>query len=221
MSLKQYFDYQAWVEQSFRKQYLRALRDRLNKILPSQKNEACHEIERLAGELSERNKAMIIDKASRTDLGMTTIVLASDCVLQPHINERETVINLLQDAFASVGQRWIKLYIRLMLRFSRDPFRTMIGVSQKRAKKYNETFTFEYDGDGKTWFTSTVKKCFYYDFFVANDAPELTRVFCAGDKNWFDEIDPTRHGFKFERPTTIGYGGSECPFQFKRVERCH
>lgn len=219
MPLKQYFDYQVWVEQNFRKQYLKALRDRLTRLLPSQKNEVCHEIERLTGELSEKNKAMIVDKASRADLGMTTIVLASYRALLPYINENETVINLLQDAFTSIGQRWIKLYTRLILRFSRDPFHTMIGVSQKRAKKYSGTFTFEYDGDGKTWFTSTVKKCFYHDFFVANDAPELTCVFCAGDKNWFDEIDPAKHGFKFERPTTLGYGGSECPFQFKRVER--
>lgn len=217
MSFK--LNYQSWVERSFRKQYLKILRNHLTKLSPSQKNEMCHEIERLAGELAEENEAMIVDKAARTHLGMTTLVLASYRVLLSHVKESESVINLLDDAFTGVGQRWIKLYTRLMLRFSRDPFRKMIEVSQKRAiNNYGETFTFEYSGDGRSYFVITTKKCFYHDFFVANDTPELTRVFCSGDKNWFEEINPDKHGFQFERPTTLGYGGAECPFQFKRVE---
>ena len=31
-------------------------------------------------------------------------------------------------------------------------------------------------------------------------------------------FDPTKHGVLFERPTTIGYGGNERPFVFKRAD---
>ena len=162
---------------------------------------------------------MVIDRAARTHLGMTALVLASYRVLLTYIKDSESVINDLEDTFTAVGQRWIKLYIRLILRCSRDPFLTMIEASKKRVENnYGKAFIFEYSGDGQNYFLITTKKCFYYDFFVANGIPELTHVFCSGDKNWFEEIRPEKHGFQFERPTTLGYGGSECPFKFTRIE---
>jgi len=188
------------------------------KLSLEQKDGICQEIEQLAGQLAEENKLMIIDRAARTHLGMTTLVLASYRILLPYIKDSESVINILEDVFVGIGQPWIKLYTRFILRFSSDPFRKMIEVSKKRViKNYGKTFIFEYSGDGQNYFVITTKKCFYHDFFTANEIPELTRVFCSGDKNWFEEIKPEKHGFQFERPTTLGYGGSECPFKFIRV----
>jgi len=213
---------QSRAEHNFRYRYLKILRNHLTRLSSSQRNEVCHEIERLAVKLAEENEAMIVDKAARTHLGMTSLVLASYRVLLSHVKESESVIRLLEDVFRGVGERWIKMYTRLILRFSRDPFRKMIEVSKKRAiNSYGKTFTFEYSGDGQSYFIITTTKCFYHDFFIANDTPELTRVFCSGDKSWFEEISPEKHGFQFERPTTLGRGGSECPFQFKRVTRRH
>jgi len=210
---------QSFVERSFQKQYLNILRNQLTRLSRSQKNEICQEIKQLANKLAEENDAMVVDRPSRTHLGMTTLVLASYRLLLPYIKDSESVINILEDVFTGVGQRWIKLYTRLMLWFSRDPFHTMIEVSKKRINNnYGKTFIFEYSGDGLNYFVITTKKCFYYDFFIMNDIPELTRVFCSADKNWFEEIKPEKHGFKFERPTTLGYGGSECPFKFTRIK---
>lgn len=45
----------------------------------------------------------------------------------------------------------------------------------------------------------------------------MTPVMCAFDKAWIEAIDPARHGFRFDRATTIGYGGSHCPFHFTRT----
>ena len=209
---------QNWTERSFQKGYLDILQKHLTELSFNQRDEICQQIESLAYTLALDNKAMIVDIAARTHLRMTTLVLASYRVLLPYIKDDESIINILEDTFKSVGQRWIKLYTRLMLQFSRDPFHTMIEASKKRIENnYGKTFKFEYSGDGQNYFVITTKKCFYYDFFVSNDIPELTRVFCSGDKNWFEEIRPEKHGFQFERPTTLGYGGSECPFQFKRV----
>jgi hypothetical protein len=210
---------QTWSERSFRKQYLNILRQHIPELSSNQKNEICRETKWLADKLTRENEAMIVDRAARTHLGMTALVLASYRVILPHFKDSESVISALEGTFTGVGKRWIKLYTRLMLGFSRDPFSTMIGVSKKRIEnKYGKTFVFEYSGDGRNNFVITTKKCFYHDFFVANDIPELTRVFCSGDNNWFDEIKPEKHGFKFERPLTLGYGGSECPFIFTRTE---
>jgi hypothetical protein len=209
----------SWVERNFYKQYMHVLRKHMSKRSLEQRDEICREVERLADKLAEENDAMIVDRAARTHLGMTTLVLASYRILLPYIKDSELVINILEDTFTGVGQRWIKLYTRLILWFSRDPFHTMIEVSKKMIRNnYGKTFTFEYSGDGKNYFVITTIKCFYYDFFVLNDTPELTRVFCNGDRNWFEEIKPHKHGFQFERPTTLGYGGSECPFKFTRVK---
>jgi hypothetical protein len=49
--------------------------------------------------------------------------------------------------------------------------------------------------------------------------PELTSVLCEFDRNWLAMISPERHGFRFERKTTLGYGGASCPFHFFRVSR--
>ncbi|MFI0738969.1 L-2-amino-thiazoline-4-carboxylic acid hydrolase [Streptomyces sp. NPDC021100] len=51
----------------------------------------------------------------------------------------------------------------------------------------------------------------------ANGAGRLTPVLCAFDANRSDAVDPERHGFAFERPTTIGHGGPHCPFTFRRT----
>ena len=206
------------LERSFRKQYLNILRNQMTKLSRNQKNEICRETERLADKLIKENEAMIVDRAARTHIRMTTPVPASYRVLLPHFKDSESVISNREEAFGGIGKRWIKLYTRLMLRFSRDPFSRIIEVSKKRIENnYGRTFRFEYSGDGQNQFIITTKKCFYHDFFAANDIPELTYGFCNGDKNGFEEIKPEKHGFHFERPTTLGYGGSECPFKFTRT----
>jgi hypothetical protein len=59
--------------------------------------------------------------------------------------------------------------------------------------------------------------CFWHGFFVAVGVPALTTVLCEFDSNWFSAIDPGRHGLRFERKTTVGHGGTHCPFHFFRV----
>ena len=42
------------------------------------------------------------------------------------------------------------------------------------------------------------------------------QALAAFDATWIEVIDPSRHGFSFERPATIGTGGATCPFTFTR-----
>lgn len=56
-----------------------------------------------------------------------------------------------------------------------------------------------------------------HDVLSAHSAAELTPVMCAFDQAWIEAIDPARHGFRFDRVTTIGLGGTHRPFQFTRT----
>ena len=62
-----------------------------------------------------------------------------------------------------------------------------------------------------------IRRCLFNDFFRAHGAPELTRVFCALDSIWVDELHKPRYRVHFERPTTLAAGDDACRFQFSRV----
>ena len=81
-----------------------------------------------------------------------------------------------------------------------------------------EAWEVEYERDERS-FEMRFTRCGFHDFMVRNGVEELTTAFCAWDRVWMDEIDPDRDGISAERPTTLGYGGGSCPFQFRAVER--
>ncbi len=62
-----------------------------------------------------------------------------------------------------------------------------------------------------------VERCYYHEVLEANGARQLTPIVCAFDANWIDAIDAHWDGFEFERPATIGTGGANCPFRFRRT----
>src|SRR5262249_3076329 len=105
-----------------------------------------------------------------------------------------------------------------MLDAASDPFSAMVEVSKAQEEHaYGRTFTFERPVDDGREYLLEIHRCFYHDVLVANSAAELTPALCAFDTNWIEAIDPDRHGFRFERPTTIGLGGAYCPFHFIRT----
>ncbi|MFF5259484.1 L-2-amino-thiazoline-4-carboxylic acid hydrolase [Actinomadura viridis] len=84
-------------------------------------------------------------------------------------------------------------------------------VSKSREEHaFGEGFTFRRPVDDDRRYFLDVHRCFYHDVLVANSAPELTPVLCAFDGNWIEAI-------RFERTTTIGLGGTHCPFHFTRT----
>ncbi|MGH3391643.1 MAG: L-2-amino-thiazoline-4-carboxylic acid hydrolase [Actinomadura sp.] len=88
---------------------------------------------------------------------------------------------------------------------------------QREQHAFGAGFQFTHPHDDHDHYVAQVERCDYHQVLQANGAPHLTPVFCAFDANWIDAIDPERHGFTFERPTTIGTGGPNCPFRFRRT----
>ena len=96
----------------------------------------------------------------------------------------------------------------------------MVNVSKQReTSQFTSGFEFEREVDNDDAYLLSVRRCFWHDFFGALGLPQLTTVLCAFDQNWFTVIEPERHGFRFERKTTLGYGATLCPFHFFVFER--
>jgi hypothetical protein len=126
----------------------------------------------------------------------------------------------LREAFIKPTRDFVREATTQMLDAAPDPLHALAEVSKFREEHfYGAGFTFEHERDDNQAYLVNVRRCFYHNFFVANGAPELTPIFCDFDANWIDAIDPARHGVRFERTTTMGYGGTMCPFHFYRIER--
>ena len=159
----------------------------------------------------------MVDGKTHPHLRLTACVLASYQALASGPLDQKQAMELVEDAFVSIGRTTLKLYTQAILMFSKDPFLAITNAGKKRViEQYGGAWEFRLE-ETENSFTMTSTKCFYHDFFTAAGAQHLTRIFCSWDENWIKPIDPTKHGILFERPTTIGLGGNECPFIFKRV----
>ena len=85
--------------------------------------------------------------------------------------------------------------------------------------RFGAAFEYVSDVQDATRSFTNIRRCGFNDFFRANRAPEVTRVFCALDIAWADEMERRRLGVRFERPTTLARGDDACRFQFTRVPR--
>lgn len=124
----------------------------------------------------------------------------------------------MQAAFVEPLGGMVRTATRAMLDAAPDPFAAMVALSRSRERDaFGAGFTFVHSADDERYLVD-VHRCFYQEVLRANDAMELGPVMCEFDGNWIAAIDPERHGFRFERPSTIGRGGTHCPFHFRRVE---
>ncbi|MGD2252314.1 MAG: L-2-amino-thiazoline-4-carboxylic acid hydrolase [Anaerolineales bacterium] len=201
----------------FQKETLRRIRSRLDDqgLLGSGElfRKIDNEIERNIVEYSH----LLVDEKTHPHLRLTACVLASYQALTSGLLDRKQALELIEDVFVSTGRTTLKLYTQAILMFSKDPFIAITNAGKKRAmEQYGRAWEFRFEYTENS-FTMTCIKCFYNDFFTASDSRYLTRIFCSWDENWIKPIDPRKHGILFRRPTTMGYGGKECPFIFNRV----
>ncbi len=61
----------------------------------------------------------------------------------------------------------------------------------------------------------SVRKCFFFSYFSAVNAPFLTSVFCALDNEFGAKLPPSK--FRYTRPSTIASGGKSCEFVIERA----
>ncbi|MFC4565898.1 L-2-amino-thiazoline-4-carboxylic acid hydrolase [Nocardiopsis mangrovi] len=169
-------------------------------------------------ELENANAGMIIDESARYNLRMTLALVAAYRLLLPLLG-REDAVDVISRAFTEPLAPLLREGTRAMLDAAPDPFRAMVELSKSRERDaFGSGFTFRRPVDDDQRYHADVHRCFYHDVLADNDAAELTPAMCAWDKAWIEAIDPDEHGFRFDRATTIGLGGTHCPFHFTRTD---
>ena len=182
----------------------------------------------LADRLSRRHEQLladqqhrVIDEPSRYNLSLTLAVLAAYQELGTRRNA-DQLVPLLARAFVEPMEPYVRAATRAALDTATDPFAAMTGISKDREHDaFGAGFDFSHPDDDHDRYTAEVTRCYYHDTLAANGAAQLTPIFCAFDANWINAIDPDRDGLQFERPTTIGTGGTTCPFRFRRTSQSH
>jgi len=168
-------------------------------------------------ELEADNAQCIVDEPARSNLRMTLAFVVAYRLLQPAI-DGPAAFEAVRKAFIEPLGEAVRAGTEAMLDTAEDPFAAMVEVSKSREKyAFGQGFTFEHPADDDHSYHMDVRRCFYHEVLVAHDAAELTPAMCDFDANWIEAIDPQRHGFRFDRATTIGRGGAYCPFHFDRI----
>ena len=163
------------------------------------------------------NQHLVVDEPARHNLRLTLVAAAAYESLRPG-HGRAEAIALVEAAIVEPLAPFVQQATRAMLDDAADPYLTIVDLAKSReSESFGAGFEFRHTVDDGERFHQDVHRCHYHDVLVANGVPELTPALCAFDRNWIDAIDPARHGFRFDRETTIGTGGTHCPFHFSRV----
>lgn len=74
-------------------------------------------------------------------------------------------------------------------------------------------FAVDWRADTRNELAFDIHGCFYLRVLSHYGAPELTGVFCHGDRILFDQLART---VRFDRSSTLAYGADRCDFAFHR-----
>lgn len=169
--------------------------------------------------IEEQHADWIVDEPSHFHLRFMALLLAGYRTLA-ELMPQEEALALLSSAAIEPGRAAIQEGVKSALDYAPDPMMVLIDASKQREEYFfGQTFTFERHQDDPQGYILHVKRCFYHQFALANDVPELMQILCEWDWIWGKAIEPARHGFSFELPTTLGYGGDMCRFCFRRLTR--
>lgn len=163
-------------------------------------------------------EGQLVDEQSWMNLKMALALLAAYLELKESYPD-EILLPRLQEAFVEPLRSFVARATACTLDGADDAFSAMVAISKQREGTFfGQSFVFDHPIDDNNKYIAEVRRCQYHDVLVTNDAPQLTHIFCAFDATWIDVIDSSRHGFTFERPSTIGTGGKTCPFTLSRNE---
>jgi len=167
--------------------------------------------------IEQEQAGRIEDEQSKFHLQLMALLLASYRSLQELISKEEALSLLkratIEPSLAAIGEG-----VKYALDQAPDPMEVLVDASRQReAYFFGKSFTFERHQDDQQAYILHVRRCFYQRFALENGVPELMQILCEWDWSWARAIEPARHGFSFELPTTLGYGADMCRFCFRRL----
>lgn len=108
-----------------------------------------------------------------------------------------------------------RLWLVDTLRFFPDPFPILrrATLATMRVGFPPEGWAMEMVPSTPDCFGFDIHRCFYLDTLTALGAPELTRVYCAGDDILFAALPPS---IVWDRSGTLARGQDRCDFRWRR-----
>ncbi|GII90219.1 L-2-amino-thiazoline-4-carboxylic acid hydrolase [Sinosporangium siamense] len=175
------------------------------------------EIERRAQALVEARGDLLVDGAARYNVHMSAVLLATYNLLRERMPGAEAV-EKVKHAFLDPMREGIRHGMTAALDQAPDPFSLIVEISKSNEEqRYGASFDFVRERDDEDAYLLEIRRCAYNDVLRGAGAPELVPVFCEFDRSWIEAIDPDRHGFAFDRPTTLAAGHGSCGFHWRRT----
>lgn len=127
------------------------------------------------------------------------------------------------DAFDAVRRSFSSIFaspasraVRVLMMLTPDPVSTLrrTSIAPMFRTTFGQLFTFE-ERRTEDSFVFVIPKCGIHEFFVREGEPQLTRAFCAWDRNWLGVMDASTRPIATRRSLTLVTDGVPCEFHFE------
>jgi hypothetical protein len=167
------------------------------------------------------NREAIVDKPSELHLQRCSAILAGYRALSALVDDEAWTLAVLQDAVVAprmaTVREWLAERMGVDASAPDEAFAaTSANFKARGDRVFGKAYAYEQEVEDEDRNFVNVTRCFFNDFFRRNEAPELTRLCCALDMLWADELNEGAYNVSFERPATLAEGDDCCRFQFSR-----
>ncbi len=131
--------------------------------------------------------------------------------------DKNKAFEIMRKILIPIGCNELESHLKSLNLKSKDPMEKLTAfndlMSEKGVSKFNK---LEYIRQDESICHFIIKKCIFKDFFTEAGTPELTKLFCGVDSEFFPKAFPE---FKFHRngswENTLAYGKDHCKFVFE------
>lgn len=210
------------MERSERSQhFLNTLKEHLSQTFPDRATSIITDIEAAVPGIHQSNQSRVVDEPSKNHLELTSLILASYRVLSTVMSDGDDILSLIRQTLAEPLKGQMQEYLSrrfgIIPNVPTEAFEAAASNFKQRGEQsFGNAFKYEQEVQTPEQSFVNIRRCFFNDFFRANDAPELTPLFCFMDTLWADALHEGEYNVRFERPTTLAAGDDMCRFQFTR-----
>ncbi|MBR8640478.1 L-2-amino-thiazoline-4-carboxylic acid hydrolase [Streptomyces tuirus] len=172
-----------------------------------------------AGATYAARRAEAPDPQGLMIISSCALILASYRELIRRDIEEDRAFEVVRRSFSSIFAKPASRGVRALLRFVPDPVRTMRrrSIAPFFRAVFGRLFTFEEERTSDS-FVFVIPRCGIHDFFSKEGEPQLTRAFCAWDRNWLGVLDASDRPVATRRSLTLATGHHRCEFHFDPAE---
>lgn len=203
-------------EAAWRKQYLRHFRRELRSVLPEKERELLRRVKDQASETYEARRGETPDPQGLMIISTCSLILASYRELTSNGVTEDRAFEAARNSFSSIFAKSARKTVRALLLFLPDPVRTMRkrSIAPLFGAVFGQLFTFEERRTNDS-FVFVIPQCGIHEFFSKEGEPQLTRAFCAWDRNWLGVLDSSNRPVATRRSLTLVTDGRPCEFHFE------